>query len=168
MAVHSAFANESTVVRERSPDAASTSTSTGREAGVFEHILVAVDPEMDERVSDVALSLAADHGAEVDALSVVPMNASVDHWDMVVERREESAEAALDALGAAADELDVSVAKQLRYGTPAEEIQRYAEYHDVDLVVLGEPTRTGLRRFFSPKSVTELVRRSTSVPVLTV
>lgn len=176
MAVHSAFGDESPAVvaykteqqseTEQQPE--SDPANQTDEEGVFEHILVAVDEEMDERVGEVALALAARHGARVDALSVVRMNASVDHWDMVVERREESAEEALDALGDAADRLGVSLTKQLRYGTPADEVAAYADHHDVDLIVAGEPNRTGLRRFFSPKSVTDRVRRSASAPVLTV
>ncbi|KTG08964.1 universal stress protein UspA [Haloprofundus marisrubri] len=172
MAVHSAFGDESPAVAvpetEQQSDSDSDPANQTDEDAVFEHILVAVDEEMDERVGEVALALAARHGAQVDALSVVRMNASVDHWDMVVERREEAAEEALDALGEAAERAGVSLTKQLRYGTPADEIAAYADHHDVDLIVAGEPNRTGLRRFFSPKSVTDCVRRAASVPVLTV
>lgn len=135
--------------------------------GLFDRILVAVDGDTDGRVTEVAVSLAARHGARVDALSVVRMNASVDHWDVVVERRESAAETALDAVGDAAD-AETPVAKRLRYGDPAEEISLYAEGNGADLVVVGEPNRTGVRRFFSPTSVTDSVRRSASVPVLAV
>ncbi|QCJ45850.1 universal stress protein [Haloprofundus sp. MHR1] len=170
MAAHSAFAEDTTAVGDQRAEhrfePAPAAVSGGD--GVFEHVLLAVDPEMDERVAEVALSVAASHGARVDALSVVRMNASVDHWDVVVERREERAEEALDAVGDAAADHDLSVEKRLRYGTPAEEIAKYAEHHDVDLVVVGEPSRSGLRRFLSPKSVTDRVRRSTAAPVLTV
>lgn len=153
-----------------------TGATSGRElasaasdgGGLFDRILVAVDGDTDDRVTEVAVSLAARYGARVDALSVVRMNASVDHWDVVVERREAAAETALDAVGDAAADAETSVAKRLRYGDPAEEISLYAEGNGVDLVVVGEPNRTGLRRFFSPKSVTDSVRRSASVPVLAV
>ncbi|WP_224448611.1 universal stress protein [Haloprofundus salilacus] len=169
MAVHSAFTDESTTISEQEYEHEFNGlTSTADEDGLFEHILVAVDDKTNETVSGVALSLAAAYDAQVDALSVVRMNASVDHWDMVVERREDGAEAALDAVGDVAAERDVSVTKRLRYGTPAEEIEQYAEHNDVDLIVVGEPNRTGLRRFLSPKSVADRVRKSTSIPVLTV
>ncbi|PGF18064.1 universal stress protein UspA [Natrinema sp. CBA1119] len=138
------------------------------ETGRFDRVLVAVDGETDDAVGSVAVSEALRHDARVDALSVVRMNASVDRWDMVVERREASAEAALDAIGDAATETDVSVEKRLRYGDPSGEIVRYASHNDIDLIVLGEPTRTGLRRYISSTSVTERVRRSAPVPVLTV
>lgn len=134
----------------------------------FDRVLVAIDDETTAAIGAVAVSEAASHDASVDALSVVRMNASVDHWDMAVERREDRAEAALDAVGDAAAGTAVTVSKRLRYGDPAEEIVRYAEHNGVDLIVLGEPDRSGLRRYLSPTSVTERVRRSASVPVLTV
>ncbi|SEQ23950.1 universal stress protein [Natrinema salaciae] len=162
MASKSLGSMESTMLEDRETSA------TVSDPGSFDRILVAIDGDTDDDVSAAAVSLAARHGARVDALSVVRMNASVDHWDLRVERREASAEAALDAVGDAADQTDVAVAKRLRYGDPAEQIELYAEHNDVDLIVVGEPTRTGIRRYLSPTSVTERVHRSASVPVLTV
>ncbi|MBZ6496707.1 universal stress protein [Natrinema longum] len=138
------------------------------DTGGFDRVLVAVDGETPAAVGRVAVAEAARHGARVDALSVVRMTASVDGWDVVVERREDSAEAAVDTVGDAAIGTDISVSKRLRYGDPAAEIARYADHNDVDLVVIGEPTRTGLSRYLSPTSVTDRVRRASSVPVLTV
>lgn len=137
-------------------------------ADVFDRVLVAVSETTDPAVVETATALAAAHGATLDALSVVPMTASVDHWDMVVERREDAATAALDTVGEIATERGVEVAKRLRYGTPAEEIERYADGNSIDLVVMGEQTHTGLRRFLSPRSVSVSVRRSASLPVVTV
>ncbi|AGB32128.1 UspA domain-containing protein [Natrinema pellirubrum DSM 15624] len=137
------------------------------EAG-FGRVLVAVDGETPAAVGRVAIAEAARHGARVDALSIVRMTASVDGWDMLVERREDSAETALEAVEDVSVGTDVTVSKRLRYGDPAEEIARYAAHNDIDLVVIGEPTRTGLRRYLSPTSVTDRVRRASSVPVLTV
>ncbi|WP_226482916.1 universal stress protein [Natrinema amylolyticum] len=163
MASSSLGTTEPTVLEDRG-----SASGTASDPGSFDRILVAVDGDTDDGVGAAAVSLAARHDARVDALSVVRMTASVDHWDVRVERREASAEAALDAVGDVADETDVSVAKQLRYGDPAEEIALYASHNDVDLIVVGEPTRSGLRRYLSPTSVTEQVHRSASVPVLTV
>lgn len=134
----------------------------------FDRILVAVDGETDDGVRETAVSIAASHDARVDALSIVRMTASVDHWDLRVERREARAESALDAVDAVATETDVPVTKRLRYGDPADEIVRYATHNGVDLIVVGEPDQTGLRRYLSPPSVTDRVHRSASVPVLTV
>lgn len=138
---------------------------TAGDEGSFDRVLLAVDSEPDPAVIGTALSVAAAFDAEVHALSVVPMNAGVDHWDIVVERREAAAEDALDRADEAAA---VPVTKRLRYGEPAEEIGLYADHNDVDLVVAGEPDRTGLARFLTPKSVTESLRRSVSLPVLAV
>lgn len=141
---------------------------SGAAAGAFDRVLLAVDDDTDERVRDVAVSLAAAHGAELDALSVVRMDASVDHWDMVVERREEEAETALDAVGDAGREANVPVHKRLRYGTPSAEIGLYADGNDVDLVVVPEPDRSGLKRLFSPSNLASNVRDATAVPVVSV
>jgi len=142
--------------------------SSAAPAGAFDRVLLAVDGDTDERVHEVAVSLAAAHGAELDALSVVPMDVSVDHWDMVVERREDESEAALDAVGDAGRGTDVPVRKQLRYGTPAEEIGLYADGNDVDLVVVAEPDRSGFKRLFSPSNLASNVRDATDVPVVSV
>lgn len=163
MASKSIGTEESTALEDRGPADAGTS-----DPGSFDRILVAIDGDTDDEVGATAVSLAARHDARVDALSVVRMNASVDHWDVRVERREASAEAALDTVGDVGAETDVSVSKRLRYGDPAEEIALYARDYDIDLIVVGEPTRSGIRRYLSPKSVTERVHRSASVPVLTV
>ncbi|WP_410764535.1 universal stress protein [Haloferax sp. DFSO60] len=134
----------------------------------FDRVLLAVGEEVDEHVVEAGVSLAAAHGVPIDVLSIVEMNSSIDHWDMVVEQRESEASSSLEAVETMADDADVRVTKQLRYGTPAEEISLYAEHNDTDLIVVGEPNRSGIRRFFSPQSVADGVTQSASVPVLTV
>jgi nucleotide-binding universal stress UspA family protein len=141
-------------------------SEVSRSSGPFDRVLLAVDAEIDREVIETAVSVAAAFDASIHALSVVPMRASVDHWDFAVERREAEAERALDRVGDAAG--TVSVTKRLRYGDPVEEIELYAEHNAIDLVVAGESKKTGLRRFFSPKSVTDSLRQSVSVPVLAV
>lgn len=135
----------------------------------FDRVLVAFDGDgRNDRVVRAAVDLAATHGASLHALSVVRMNASVDHWDFVVERREDAAERALDAAGEVAAGAGVPIEKHLRYGTPAEEIDGYARFNEVDLVVMGEPDREGWGGLLRPTSVTERVRRAASVPVLSI
>lgn len=146
--------------REGSP------SEVSRSGVPFDRVLLAVDAEIDREVIETAVTVAAAFDASIHALSVVPMRASVDHWDFAVERREAEAERALDRVDE--DAGTVSVTKRLRYGDPAEEIELYAEHNAIDLVVAGESKRTGLRRILSPKSVTESLRRSVSVPVLAV
>lgn len=134
--------------------------------GTFDRVLLAVDAETEMAVIETAISVATAFDASVHALSVVPMSASIDHWDVVVERREGDAEDALDAVAKVTD--TVPVTKRLRYGDPAEEIELYAEHNSIDLVVTGEPNRTGLRRIFAPQSVTASIQQSVSLPVLAV
>lgn len=147
---------------------AAVGAAGGATDGRVDRVLVAVEGDTDERVHDVALSLGATHGASVDALSVVPMDVSIDHWDMVVERREDEAAAALDAVGDAGERHGVTVEKNLRYGTPAEEIGLYAGGNDVDLVVVGEPDKSRFERLLSPGNVANDVRRAVTVPVVSV
>lgn len=163
MAMKSRGTEGASAVGDHGPAVAASSNP-----GSFDRILVAVDGETDDGVTATAVSVAARHDAQVDALSIVRMTASVDHWDLTVERREDGAEAALDTVDSVAADADVTVTKRLRYGDPADEIVRYATHNDVDLIVVGEPDRTGLRRYLSPTSVTERVHRSATVPVLTV
>ncbi|MEY7848902.1 universal stress protein [Natrarchaeobius sp. A-rgal3] len=155
---------------QKSPGSARASEPTPKrgEEGLFDRILAAVADETDRAVLEVAGSLAAEHGARLDALSIVRMSASVDHWDVVVERREDEAESVLDAVGELGTTDHVDVTKSIRYGEPATEIERYAEGNGVDLVVVGDNDKTGLERFLSPCGVAERLRRSASIPVLTV
>lgn len=57
--------------------------------------------------------------------------------------------------------------KAVRYGNPVEEIIRYAERHEIDLLVLGTHGRSGLKRMLMG-SVAERVVRGAPCPVLTV
>ncbi|XVH31974.1 universal stress protein [Haloferacaceae archaeon DSL9] len=138
-------------------------------AGAFERIVVATDDDHTAvELLETALPLATDHDAELHALSVVEMRSSIDHWDFVVERREDAAERALDVADAVTAPRGVSFEKRLRYGQPGAEIAGYAADYGVDLIVMGEPRRRGLRRLLHPRSVTDVVRQNAAVPVLTV
>lgn len=55
----------------------------------------------------------------------------------------------------------------IRIGHPVDEITRFAEENNVDLIVMGTHGRTGIRALMAG-SVTERVVRHASVPVLTV
>lgn len=138
------------------------------EGDELSRIVVAVDADTPDHVVERALAVAAAHDARVDALSVVRMTAAVDHWDMVVERREADAETALDAAGDTATDSNVPLTKQLRYGDPATEIAAYAADVDADLLVLGDPDHSRLRRLLTPPSVTTRVRQQTTTPTLAI
>jgi len=55
----------------------------------------------------------------------------------------------------------------VRYGTPAEEIIRFAEQEEVDLIVIATHGRTGLRHIMMG-SVAERIVRLSGIPVLSV
>ncbi len=61
----------------------------------------------------------------------------------------------------------LAVQEALAEGEPAEEIIKYAQSHDIDLIVMGTHGRRGLGRVFLG-SVAEEVVRSSDVPVMTV
>jgi nucleotide-binding universal stress UspA family protein len=50
-------------------------------------------------------------------------------------------------------------------GTPAEEILDYAEDNDIDLVVMGTHSLTGIKRFLIG-SVAEKILRHSKIPVM--
>jgi nucleotide-binding universal stress UspA family protein len=66
----------------------------------------------------------------------------------------------LKALG----ELDVEPMLITAWGYPADEINRYAKDHDVDLIVLGSHGRTGIKRAFLG-SVSQAVANQAQCPV---
>ncbi|WP_075938347.1 universal stress protein [Halosegnis longus] len=156
------------VFPQSSADSPQKSVSGPSAPGVFDRIVLAVDEDTDETVAETAVALAAAHDATLDVLSVVRMWSTVDNWDAAVERREASAERALDVAGEIAAGSGVEVRKRLRYGTPAEEIGLYAEGNEADIVVAGEPSRGRLGRLFSGRATMGDVRRAVSMPVMTV
>lgn len=136
---------------------------------MFDTVVIATDgSESGRRAVDVALDLAATFDADVHALSVLDES----HVDTLPEDVHDDVRAALDAraddaiaaVEAAADrELTVAV----REGRPADEITRYAEEVDADVVATGTRGRDGEHSFLLG-SVAEAVVRTCPVPVLTV
>ncbi|QLG63972.1 universal stress protein [Halorarum salinum] len=131
-------------------------------------VVAVADPDDAAALADVATSLAAAHGATVHALSVVDMEAGGGHWDIVVERHEADATAAVDAVAERVAEAGLDAVRHVRYGSPDETIAAYAADHGADLIVMGAGARSGLRRFVSAGSTTPRVQRRSSVPVLAV
>jgi nucleotide-binding universal stress UspA family protein len=145
---------------------ASESNTVARDGSVFERVLVVTgDDEAGRAAVDAGLDIAAAHGAAVDALYVVD---TVEHWDMVVERREREGEALVEDAAARGEALGVGVEKQFRYGAPHEEVLDFADAHDVDLIVVGSARRTGLDRFVRPETLPTRVQRGASAPVMVV
>lgn len=144
-------------------------TDPATEVPSFDRILVPVaDPEDAAALVDTALSLAAAHGATVHALSVVGAGAGVGHWDVVVERREADAEAAVEAVADRAEATGVEAGKRVRYGDPEGTIAAYAADREADRIVMGARDRSGIGRLIPAGAVTPRVQRRSAVPVLAV
>jgi nucleotide-binding universal stress UspA family protein len=91
-----------------------------------------------------------------------------DQFDDVLERIERAGEDAVDAFVDQAHEAGIeTVESAVCEGVPHEEILRYVEDHDIDIVVMATAGRTGSEREVVG-SVTERLVRSSPVPVLTV
>lgn len=135
-------------------------------AGIFDEVLVVTDgSDASDAAVETALHLGAAHDATVHALYVVD---TVEHWDMVVERREAEGEDAVEAAAERGAELGVDVEKRLRYGHGHEQVLDYADAYDVDLIVLGSARRTGVERLMRPETLPTRVQRRADAPVLAV
>jgi nucleotide-binding universal stress UspA family protein len=78
-----------------------------------------------------------------------------------------SAEAHLQDLADRLAQDLVTVTPSIRIGNPADEITRFADENNVDLIVMGTHGRTGIRALMAG-SVAERVVRNATIPVLTV
>ena len=124
-----------------------------------------------------AVSLAETYGATLHVLAVADTKSygtfTTGGADTVVSALEERCRENLDGVetavaGLTSDETDSpAVETAMRRGFPAEEILRYADEQDADLIVMGTHGRTGVDRVLLG-SVTERVVRRSPVPVVTV
>ncbi len=132
----------------------------------FERILVATDgrPGVEDAVEQ-ALSLAEAYDATLHALYVV--DESRPHLQVVREEYERVGAESTREVAARADDRGVSTVTAIEGGVPAETIVSYATDHDVDLLVMGTESRSGLDRLVIG-SVSQHVVNTATVPVLTV
>lgn len=123
-----------------------------------------------------ARELAETHGARLDLLHVVeePVFPSIYGAGAAalsghVPSLEERAEAALDKLAAelGAPEVDSGFGCHVKRGTPANEIVRFAEDHDADLIVIASHGQSGIERLLVG-SVADRVLRTARCPVFLV
>ncbi len=83
---------------------------------------------------------------EVEVLSVIPPRESTGHDPRQIESANALADAALEALDEALQELEqagFNASAKVRIGTPAETIVEEAKTFDADLIVLGTRNHTG-------------------------
>jgi nucleotide-binding universal stress UspA family protein len=138
-------------------------------------ILVATDFSAEARsAQETALTMARALGASVTLLHVYHLPAYV-FFDgatflpppSVVAQIVSDHTAALNAAKDAAASSGVPVETATEQGIPHDDIVRYAEEHEIDLIVMGTHGRRGWRRLVLG-SVAERVVREAHVPVMTV
>ncbi|MDG5761223.1 universal stress protein [Natronococcus sp. A-GB1] len=132
----------------------------------IDDVLIATDgrPGVEAAV-DRGLELAAAYGSRVHALSVV--NDVHSHTSIVLEALEEVGERSTSAIADRASERGLETERAIERGVPNREIVAYADERDVDLVVVGTESRSGLDRVVAG-SVSQRVIGTASVPVLSV
>ena len=140
---------------------------------MFDTVVIATDGSGSaERAVEAALDLAARFDATVHGLYVVDTG----EVEATPEEVREALERALATTGgralsfireAADAEGDEELVTAVRQGDPADEISRYAEEHDADVIVSGTRGRHGEHRYLLGSVAEELVREA-PIPVLTV
>ena len=136
-------------------------------------ILVAVDGS---EPSEEAVKYACDHFSDVTLTLLYVIDPMVDYsrhraypgytQDDEFTNEREKGEAVLDSLLEDVPD-DVSVDTALEAGDPARTIVQYADEHEVEGIVLGSHSRTGIARYLLG-SVAETVVRRSPVPVTVV
>lgn len=147
---------------------------------MYERILVPTDgSDVAEVAVEQAIDLAEKYDSEIHALYVADTDSiayslgteQVDrirqgNFNEMTELRRE-AEDATGYVTDRASEHGIKVTEHHEGGQPHTMIGKYAEDHDIDLIVMGSHGRAGVRRALLG-SVTERTLRSTHVPVLVV
>lgn len=109
------------------------------------------------------LDLAGAFGATVHAVYVV--NDVNSRLSRVLEAFEEIGERSTSEIAERAEERGLEASRSIERGLPHEELVAYATDHDVDLVVVGTESRSGLDRLVAG-SVSQRLIASSPVPVL--
>jgi nucleotide-binding universal stress UspA family protein len=141
----------------------------------FTRILVAIDFSEESRAAmKFGMALAAQVGAALHLLHVVEVIAGAEPLSRAIETRlaiEQAIEAtAWDELGrmlSPAEQTRFRAALAVEWGSPFDEIIRYARSRNIDLITMGTHGRGGVRRLVIG-SVAENVVRHASCAVLTV
>jgi nucleotide-binding universal stress UspA family protein len=139
---------------------------------MYDHILIPTDgsTETEQAVSH-GLGLARTYDATVHALSVIDESEqsavpAADAREQLRSAAETVGRRATAEIAETAAELDLDVHRELRQGTPSEEILDYVENQAIDLVAMGTHGRAGVGPNLG--STTLRVIRNVDVPALTV
>lgn len=132
---------------------------------MMHNVLVPTDgSEGSMRAAEQAAALSAPFEATVHGLTVIP---PVTRRDRLRTDPQEVAETALTDLETVVQEAGLEYVSETRRGAAHRQIVKYADEHDVDLIVMGTHGRSGIDHALIG-SVAERTVRSSNVPVLTV
>ncbi|SNZ03733.1 Nucleotide-binding universal stress protein, UspA family [Natronoarchaeum philippinense] len=140
------------------------------------HVLVPMDySELSKEALRTAVTVHA--GADITVLHVLDWHTSdrgpggwgdtPDEFDQWLEGAKERADELFAEARSIADEHDAEVATETIVGDDAKQIVRYAEDHEIDLIVMGSHSRSLPARILLG-SVSETVVRRAPVPVTVV
>lgn len=138
---------------------------------MYEKILVGTDgSDRANRAVDHAIDIAGHYGADLHAITVVNTRRygepGLSSKELVLNELEDRGNEQLNEIEQEAKENGVSVVTVCCHGSPEEEIVRYADETDSDLIVLGYQGRTHPKAHIG--STADRVVRGTDRPVLLV
>jgi nucleotide-binding universal stress UspA family protein len=141
---------------------------------IIKNILVTTDySDFSASALDYALSIADVHRANIHLLHVIDRRSSVTthrrtiHSKDGTKQLEKNARRSMQKFIHSHIDEYTDVKQVICIGSPAEEIARYAQEYDIDLIIIATHGRTGLAHVFIGSVAEEVVRRS-AVPVLAV
>lgn len=144
----------------------------------FKKIMIATDgSDCSKLAVDKGIELARLSGGTVYAVYVVSMAyLSMDgnyfmgmnpYWESIQEAFKAQGQQALNYVKGAGETKGINVKSVLLEGNPSDELIRYAEENEMDIIVMGTLGRTGLDRLLLGSVAGNVVRHS-KVPVMVV
>ena len=139
----------------------------------FKKIMIATDDSIYSRMAAAhGIELARLSGRKVYAVYVVSMeyfsSMTVDFdWERIHEALREEGDKAVNYIKGVGEMERVTVESVLLEGHPANELIRYAEENEMDIIVIGTLGRTGIERLLLGSVAGNVVRHS-KVPVMVV
>lgn len=138
---------------------------------MYDHVLMPTDGSPGaEAAIEHAVDLAARHDAELWAVHVAGVMDLGDVKEMsedVEDKIQSDAAALVEPVREAAEGVDVEVREVILRGQPHDELVEFVEAEDVDVVVMGTHSKTGLSRVILGSTAEKVVRHA-PVPVMTV
>ncbi|MDI9396152.1 MAG: universal stress protein [Euryarchaeota archaeon] len=142
-------------------------------SNLYRNIVIATDgSENSLKAISCGIEIAKLSGATIHAIHVVDTPPAISKvWtagkDMIYEMMISDGKKIMHKVKKIIKDSGVEVREILLYGHPGEEIIKFAENNNMDLIVIGTLGKTGLERFLMG-SVAEKVLRYSKVPVMVV